>query len=77
MSDVLDVQRDHVELIRLAMRLLRQDGVLIFSNNFRKFKLDYEMLGAFDIKDITAQTIDPDFKRNAKIHSCFEIRWRQ
>ncbi|WP_075171863.1 bifunctional 23S rRNA (guanine(2069)-N(7))-methyltransferase RlmK/23S rRNA (guanine(2445)-N(2))-methyltransferase RlmL [Neptunomonas phycophila] len=77
MSDVLDVQRDHVELIRLAMRLLRQDGVLIFSNNFRKFKLDYEMLGAFDINDITAQTIDPDFKRNAKIHSCFEIRWRQ
>lgn len=75
MQDVLDVQRDHVDLIKSAMRLLRKDGVLIFSNNYRRFKLDYELLAGFDIKDITPQTIDPDFKRNQKIHSCFEIRW--
>ncbi len=75
MQDVLDVQRDHVELIRLAMRLLRKDGVLIFSNNYRKFKLDYDLLSGFDIKDISTSTIDPDFKRNSKIHTCFEIRW--
>lgn len=75
MLDVLDVQRDHVDLIKLSMRLLRKGGVLIFSNNYRRFKLDYELLSGFDIKEITQKTIDPDFKRNARIHSCFEIRW--
>ncbi|SIS60364.1 bifunctional 23S rRNA (guanine(2069)-N(7))-methyltransferase RlmK/23S rRNA (guanine(2445)-N(2))-methyltransferase RlmL [Neptunomonas antarctica] len=75
MLDVLDVQRDHIDLIKLAMRLLRKDGVLIFSNNYRRFKMDYELLAGFDIREITAKTIDPDFKRNTRIHSCFEIRW--
>lgn len=75
MQDVLDVQRDHVQLIRLAMRLLRPDGVLLFSNNYRKFKLDYAQLSGFAVRDITAETIDPDFKRNSRIHCCFEIRW--
>ena len=74
MQDVLDVQRDHVRLISSAMRLLRQDGVLIFSNNFRKFKLDYELLGAFSIVETTERTIDLDFKRNTRIHKCYEIR---
>jgi 23S rRNA (guanine2445-N2)-methyltransferase / 23S rRNA (guanine2069-N7)-methyltransferase len=75
MVDVLDVQRDHVDLIKSAMRLLRKDGVLIFSNNYRKFKLDYELLAAFEIKEISSKTIDTDFARNPKIHCCFEIRW--
>jgi 23S rRNA (guanine2445-N2)-methyltransferase / 23S rRNA (guanine2069-N7)-methyltransferase len=75
MLDVLDVQRDHVDLIKSAMRLLRKDGVLIFSNNYRKFKLDYELLAAFEIKEISSKTIDTDFARNPKIHCCFEIRW--
>jgi len=74
MQDVLDVQRDHVRMIASSMRLLRNDGVLIFSNNYRKFKLDYELLGAFEIVEITQRTIDPDFKRNTRIHKCFEIR---
>ena len=74
MQDVLDVQRDHVRMISACMRLLRHDGVLIFSNNYRRFKLDYELLSPFEIVDITKRTIDPDFKRNTKIHQCFEIR---
>jgi len=36
--------------------------------------LDYELLSPFEIVDITKRTIDPDFKRNTKIHQCFEIR---
>lgn len=76
MKDVLDVQRDHVALIRGAMALLEHDGLLIFSNNYRRFVIDYDALAEFDIRDISAQTIDPDFKRNPKIHCCFEIRFR-
>ncbi|KAA0875765.1 bifunctional 23S rRNA (guanine(2069)-N(7))-methyltransferase RlmK/23S rRNA (guanine(2445)-N(2))-methyltransferase RlmL [Nitrincola tapanii] len=76
MEGVLDVQRDHVELIEDAMRLLRKDGLLIFSNNNRRFKMDYDALAKFEIRDITPSTLDPDFKRNPRIHSCFEIRYR-
>lgn len=74
MQDVMDVQRDHVRMISSTMRLLRRDGVLIFSNNYRKFKMDYELLSAFEIEEITPTTIDPDFKRNTKIHKCFIVK---
>ncbi|GGO81012.1 ribosomal RNA large subunit methyltransferase K/L [Marinobacterium nitratireducens] len=76
MADVLDIQRDHVALVRGAMARLRPGGLLIFSNNYRRFSLDYEALAEFDIRDITAQTLDPDFKRSSGIHVCFEIRHR-
>ena len=35
MEGVLDVQRDHVELIDAAMTLLEENGTLVFSNNFK------------------------------------------
>jgi len=73
MEDVLDVQRDHVEMINNAMRALDEKGTLIFSNNLRTFKLDGEALSAYTIKNISAQTIDEDFKRNPKIHQCWLI----
>lgn len=74
MDGVLDIQRDHTGLVRLAMLQLRPGGVLIFSNNYRRFEIDREALAEFDIVDITPKTLDPDFKRNSRIHVCFEIR---
>lgn len=75
MQGTLDVQRDHVALIETAMRLLDGDGVLVFSNNFRRFHLDAESLADFRVEDISAATIPPDFQRNPRIHRCWEIRW--
>lgn len=72
--DVFDVQRDHVRLIHLAMASLHKGGVLYFSNNFRKFKLDTEALAAFSIEDISPETIGFDFERNPNIHRCWKIR---
>jgi 23S rRNA (guanine2445-N2)-methyltransferase / 23S rRNA (guanine2069-N7)-methyltransferase len=40
MAKELDVQRDHVALIRAALLKLAPDGLLIFSTNFRKFRLE-------------------------------------
>lgn len=74
MPDVLDVQRDHVDMIHKSMQALEADGKLIFSTNLRSFKLDHNALRAYEIEDISAQTIDPDFKRNPKIHQCWLIR---
>ncbi len=76
MDTDFDIQRDHVDLIRECMRHLADEGVLYFSNNFRKFKLDEQALSDLTIKDITAQTIDKDFQRDPKIHCCFLITAR-
>ncbi|HKQ31092.1 MAG TPA: bifunctional 23S rRNA (guanine(2069)-N(7))-methyltransferase RlmK/23S rRNA (guanine(2445)-N(2))-methyltransferase RlmL [Burkholderiales bacterium] len=74
MDDTLDIQRDHVELIRHAAALLEPDGTLIFSTNLRRFKIERDALNGLDIDDITRRTIPPDFERNPKIHQCFRIR---
>jgi 23S rRNA (guanine2445-N2)-methyltransferase / 23S rRNA (guanine2069-N7)-methyltransferase len=73
MDGTLDVQRDHVELIRTAARLLSSDGILLFSTNFRRFKLDPVLLEEFQVDDIAKKTLPPDFERNPRIHSCFRI----
>ncbi len=70
MARTLDIRRDHVELIRQAMSLLDDDGVLIFSSNARGFKLDENGLGMFERRDITRMTTDEDFRRKPA-HVCW------
>ncbi|MBA3549371.1 MAG: bifunctional 23S rRNA (guanine(2069)-N(7))-methyltransferase RlmK/23S rRNA (guanine(2445)-N(2))-methyltransferase RlmL [Nannocystis sp.] len=74
MEEDFDLQRDHVQLIREAVRLLERGGILIFSNNNRRFKLDTEGLGDLDVADITKETIPKDFARNPRIHQCWQIQ---
>jgi 23S rRNA (guanine2445-N2)-methyltransferase / 23S rRNA (guanine2069-N7)-methyltransferase len=63
-----------VELIRAASRLLSPGGLLLFSTNFRKFRLDLEALAGLEVRDITKATIPPDFARDPRVHSCYEVR---
>jgi 23S rRNA (guanine2445-N2)-methyltransferase / 23S rRNA (guanine2069-N7)-methyltransferase len=74
MEQELDLQRDHVALIRATLLKLAPGGLLLFSNNFRKFKLDTAGLADLDVVDVTPATIPKDFARNPRIHQCFEIR---
>ena len=74
MRGTLDVQRDHARLVRQAVHLLEPDGILIFSNNFRRFRMDPQILGQFAVEDITARTLPRDFARNPRIHNCWMIR---
>jgi 23S rRNA (guanine2445-N2)-methyltransferase / 23S rRNA (guanine2069-N7)-methyltransferase len=76
MSDTFDVQRDHVRLIETAMALLADGGDLIFSNNFRKFRLDTGLMEKYAVEDWTASTLPKDFARNPKIHHCWHLRRR-
>lgn len=73
MDSTLDIQRDHVMLIRRCMDLLTDQGQLVFSNNLRTFELDRDALSAFEIKDYHKESLDPDFQRNVKIHQCWLI----
>jgi 23S rRNA (guanine2445-N2)-methyltransferase / 23S rRNA (guanine2069-N7)-methyltransferase len=74
MTEVFDIQKDHVQLIQQAVTLLAPEGVLYFSTNFRRFALDKEALSKLNIEDITAKTIPEDFIRNPKIHYCWRIQ---
>jgi 23S rRNA (guanine2445-N2)-methyltransferase / 23S rRNA (guanine2069-N7)-methyltransferase len=74
MEAVFDIQNDHVALINNALALLAPEGVLYFSTNFRRFKLDAEALSGLRIDDITAATIAEDFARHPKIHYCWKIQ---
>lgn len=73
-SEVLDIQRDHVSLINAAMRLLSPGGTLYFSTNLRHFKLAEEISTEYNVRDISEETIDVDFKRNKRIHQCYMIK---
>lgn len=76
MEGVFDVQRDHVQLLDLAMARLAPGGVLYFSNNFRKFQLDEHLMARYVVEEISAQTLDPDFARNNRIHRAWRLQLR-
>jgi 23S rRNA (guanine2445-N2)-methyltransferase / 23S rRNA (guanine2069-N7)-methyltransferase len=76
MTEDFDVQRDHVKLLNLARELLTPRGTIVFSNNYTRFKLDAAALAAFEIEDISRNTVPEDFIRNPRIHSCFLLRSR-
>jgi 23S rRNA (guanine2445-N2)-methyltransferase / 23S rRNA (guanine2069-N7)-methyltransferase len=76
MSEDFEVQKDHVRLIEWALTLLAPDGLIVFSNNYTRFKLDraaLERLG-LRVEDWARETLPKDFERNPKIHCCFAIK---
>jgi 23S rRNA (guanine2445-N2)-methyltransferase / 23S rRNA (guanine2069-N7)-methyltransferase len=73
MEGIFDVQRDHVQLLDLAMTRLAPGGVLYFSNNFRKFILDEGLAARYGVEEISAKTLDPDYARNSKIHRAWRL----
>jgi len=77
MEGVLDVERDHGALIDASAKLLAPRGLLVFSTNAQRFKLDDALTGRYDVRDISAATLPRDFERNPRIHRCFEIRSRE
>jgi len=76
-AEDFDTQRDHVRLLHAAIARLSQEGVLLYSNNFRRFRLDEAAVGEFaTVREISTRTIDPDFERNPRIHRAWELRRR-
>jgi len=75
MKELLDIQRDHPFLIREALRILRPGGILFFSTNARKFKLDIDFLQSEQVRDITKQTTPFDFEGKLQ-RWCWKIQKR-
>lgn len=71
-----DVQRDALPLIERLLPLVSDGGVIYFSTNFRRFKLDptsdQNPINASAIHEISKQTVPEDY-RNKRIHRCWRI----
>ncbi len=73
MNQVLDIEKDHVWMIEECLKALKHDGLLLFSTNKRKFKLEPKLHSLAKILETTQQTIPQDF-HDQQIHTSFEIR---
>ncbi len=71
-ENFFDIQRDHVELLNRLVELMTPGGLVFFSSNFRRFKLAETQLRGVTIREISRQTVPPDF-RNARIHRTWKI----
>ncbi len=76
MEREFDVQRDHPRLLELCAHLLEPGGIIMFSNNFQKFRLDTAVAERFEVEDLSRATLPEDFARNPRIHACFLLRPR-
>ncbi|HBO44928.1 MAG TPA: SAM-dependent methyltransferase [Planctomycetaceae bacterium] len=67
-----DIQRDYSALLRALLSRMSPGGVVYFSTNFRRFKFDPAVLQGATAREISRQTVPPDF-RNQRIHRCWRI----
>ncbi|HET9034039.1 MAG TPA: bifunctional 23S rRNA (guanine(2069)-N(7))-methyltransferase RlmK/23S rRNA (guanine(2445)-N(2))-methyltransferase RlmL [Dokdonella sp.] len=73
-AEDFDVQKEHVRLLQLCAERLAFGGMIVFSNNFRRFKLDPLVAEQFAVRDISSASIPFDFTRNSRIHQCYELQ---
>jgi len=74
MEDDWDVQTHHESMIDDCMALLSTGGTLIFSNNFRRFKLAEKISEKYQVDNRSAWSLQRDFARNPRIHQCWFIK---
>ncbi len=73
MDGTFDIQRDHVNILQRVSAMLAPQGILIFSNNLRSFKMAADQLSGLKIEEISDRTLPLDFARNPRIHNCWRI----
>ena len=71
-DDDWDLQRDHVALLNRVLELTTPGGTLFLVTGFRRFKLAEAEIRGATIREISKQTVPPDF-RNTRIHRCWRL----
>ncbi len=74
-THIWDVQRDYLELFERLRPLLAADGVVYFSTNFRRFKLDMAKLAGWLAEEITPGSIPPDIG-DRRVHRAWRMSLR-
>ncbi len=72
MEQHFDVQADHVSLIQSCLKLLSAKGVLIFSNNYHQFNMEFMSSEECKVTEITKQTTSQDYLRKP-LHRSWKI----
>lgn len=68
-----DVNRDHPELIRDVLKIMRPGSDVFFSTNHQRFEPRFDDIPAKEIIKLTPQTIPEDY-RNRNVHDCWQIK---
>jgi 23S rRNA G2069 N7-methylase RlmK/C1962 C5-methylase RlmI len=71
-DDAWAIQRDAVPLLNALAKRMSIGGEVFFSTNFRRFKLDENLLDGFSCREISRKTVPEDF-RNQRIHRCWHL----
>lgn len=72
MDKMFDIQKDYLALIKGALKLLKKEGTLYFSTNYRKFQFDQEAFKNTLIEEISEKTVPEDFNKK-NIHRCWKM----
>lgn len=71
-EEVWDVQQHYADVLNQLLLRMREDGVIYFSTNSRRFKFDEAVIDCSNIREISRQTVPEDF-RNRRIHRCWRM----
>lgn len=75
LEDDWDVQTGYSEVLQRLWSVMRVGGEVYFSTNFRRFKFDETLIGGFEAREVSKQTVPEDF-RNRRIHRCWWLKKR-
>jgi 23S rRNA (guanine2445-N2)-methyltransferase / 23S rRNA (guanine2069-N7)-methyltransferase len=77
MEGVLDLERDHPQLIEACFGVLAPGGLVVFSTNARRLRISEALGERYDISNVSGATLPEDFARNPRIHRTYEVRLRR
>lgn len=70
-----DISKDHPELLKEVIALMRRGSTIFFSTNHQNFEFMVDNLDIEDAEEITSTTIPEDYKTPRKlIHRCWKIK---
>ncbi len=72
MEQLFDIQQDYIFLLQQAEKLLSPTGMIFFSTNSRRFKIDESLFPKLSFEEISHKTLPLDF-HDPKIHRCWKI----
>jgi 23S rRNA (guanine2445-N2)-methyltransferase / 23S rRNA (guanine2069-N7)-methyltransferase len=71
-AGVWNVQDGHIELLNRLLNCMSSGGVIYFVTTFRRLKLHAEQLYGATAREVTRQTVPPEF-RDLKVHRAWRI----
>jgi 23S rRNA G2069 N7-methylase RlmK/C1962 C5-methylase RlmI len=68
-----DINRDHPELIRDVLKVMRPGSDVFFSTNHQRFEPRFANISVKEIIKLTPKTIPEDY-RNRNVHNCWQFK---